>query len=86
MTNQTEVKEVVAAEEAPKKARRSFPKHQTSAQEIIAKVEHLEKEVKELEDAQHHVGNNEKLRAIVGKELMGKKKELADVLNEVYYF
>lgn len=86
MTNQNEVKEVVTEVEAPKKPRRAFPKNQTSAGEIIAELHTLEKEVKELEDAQHHVGNNEKLKAIVGKELMSKKKELEDSKNAVYYF
>lgn len=85
MSNETKSVEAVEPKETKSK-RRSFPKNQTSAQEIIAKVHHLEKEVKELEDAGHHVGGNDKLKAIVNKELMSKKKELEDVLNEVFYF
>lgn len=86
MTNENTNVQAETQEAAPKKQRRAFPKHQTSAAEIIIRLDTLTKEVKELEDAQHHVGDNQKLKAIVGKELMSKRKELEDAKNEVYYF
>lgn len=85
MTNPVaEVKEVEVKEE--KRARRAFPKNQTTVGEIIEGLEALKKEVAELDEAIASVPEGNALFNLAVKELNSKRKELEDALDTVYYF